>query len=94
MKECPDCRAEHEKMQKVSNLIGEVKFHYKLRAKKIRKIKAVCLALCLICMSTSFGIVTDDTDFVDALMYGQTLSAEDLGFPVDSYGLLMVDDEF
>ena len=59
LKECPDCRAEHEKMQKVSNLIGEVKFHYKLRAKKIRKIKAVCLALCLICMSTSFGIVTD-----------------------------------
>ena len=94
LKECPDCRAEHEKMQKVSNLIGEVKFHYKLRAKKIRKIKAVCLALCLICMSTSFGIVTNDTDFVDALMYGQTLSAEDLGFPVDSYGLLMVDDEF
>ena len=94
LKECPDCRAEHEKMQKVSNLIGEVKFHYKLRAKKIRKIKAGCLALCLICMSTSFGIVTNDTDFVDALMYGQTLSAEDLGFPVDSYGLLMVDDEF
>jgi hypothetical protein len=25
-------------------------------------------------------------------MYGNTLSAEDLGFPVDSYGLLMVDE--
>ena len=33
-------------------------------------------------------------DFVDTLMYGEALSAEDLGFPVDSYGLLMVDDEF
>lgn len=94
LKECPDCRAEHEKMQKVSDLISEVKFYYKLRAKKIRKIKAVCLALCLICMSTSIGIVSEDTDFVDALMYGQSLSAEELGFPVDSYGLLMVDDEF
>ena len=35
----------------------------------------------------------DDEDLYDTLKYGDTLSAEDLGFPVDSYGLLMVDDE-
>ena len=94
LKECPDCLAEHEKMQKVSNLLSEVKFHYKLKAKRVRKIKAVCLALCLICLTTSFSFISEDADFVDTLMYGEALSAEDLGFPVDSYGLLMVDDEF
>ena len=45
--------------------------------------------------SATFGYVSVvDTDLADALMYGDTLSAEDLGFPVDSYGLLVVDDEF
>ena len=94
LESCEDCKLEHEKMQKVSDLLNEVKFYYRARAKKIRKIKAVCAALCLICFSTSFGVVTNDGDFVDALMYGESLSAEDLGFPVDSYGLLVVDDEF
>ena len=41
--------------------------------------------------SAGLGVTTNDSDFVDALMYGDTLTAEDLGFPVDSYGLLMVD---
>lgn len=91
LEECSDCRAEHEKMQKVSELIGETKFYYRNKAKKIRKIKAVCCAICLIFFSATFGVATNDSDLVDALMYGETLSAEDLGFPVDSYGLLMVD---
>ena len=43
--------------------------------------------------SLSLGLVVNDDDFMDTLKYGETLSAEDLGFPVDSYGLLMVDDE-
>ena len=91
LEECPDCRAEHEKMQKVSNLLAETKFYYRQRLRKVRKIKAVCVALCLIMFSAGLGITTNDSDFVDALMYGDTLTAEDLGFPVDSYGLLMVD---
>ena len=94
LENCEDCKLEHEKMQKVSKLLDEVKFHYRLKAKRALKIKAVGLALCLIFFSTSLGFVTQDDDLMDALMYGQSLSAEDLGFPVDSYGLLMVDDEF
>ena len=91
IEECDDCRLEHEKMQKVSNLISETKFHYWQKSRKIRKVKAVCVALCLIMFSAGLGVTTNDSDFVDALMYGDTLTAEDLGFPVDSYGLLMVD---
>ena len=91
LQECEDCRVESEKMEKVSKLIGEVKFHYLQKARKLRKIKASFVAGLLICFSFGCGVMTMDTDLTDALMYGDTLSAEDLGFPVDSYGLLMVD---
>ena len=92
--ECEDCRLEHEKMQKVSDLLGEVKFYYKAKNKKIMKLKAVCAAAMIMFFSATFGIVSTDMDWADELMYGQSLSAEDLGFPVDSYGLIVVDDEF
>ena len=91
IEECPECRAEHEKMQKVSELIGETKFYYKRKSEQIRKLKAICACVFLLFFSATFSIITNDSDLADSLMYGETLSAEDLGFPVDSYGLLMVD---
>lgn len=94
LEECPDCRAEHEKMQKVSDLIGETKFYYRAKSKRMRKLKAICALAMFMFFSATFGVVTNDGDLADALMYGDSLSAEDLGFPVDSYGLLMVDDGF
>lgn len=92
VEECEDCKLEHEKMQKVSNLLGEVKFHYRSKQNRIRKIKAVCAALFLVVFTTTFSFVSMDDDFTDMLVYGNTLSAEDYGFPVDSYGLIMVDE--
>ena len=92
--ECEDCRLEHEKMQKVSDLLGEVKFYYKSKSRRIMKLRAVCAAAMIMFFSATFGVVSTDSDLGDALMYGDTLSAEDFGFPVDSYGLIMVDDEF
>lgn len=91
LEECPECRAEHEKMQKVSELIGETKFYYRAKSKRVKKLKAVCALALSMFFTATFGIITNDSDFADALMYGDSLSAEDLGFPVDSYGLLMVD---
>ena len=35
--ECEDCKAEHEKMQKVSDLLGEVKFYYRSQNNRKRK---------------------------------------------------------
>lgn len=94
LEECSDCRAEHEKMQKVSSLISETKFYYKSKLMRARKLKAICALAMFMFFSATFGVVSNDGDLADALMYGDTLTAEDLGFPVDSYGLLMVDDEF
>lgn len=92
VEECEDCRLEHEKMQKVSDLIGEVKFYYKSKKQKLRKLRAICAALFLVVFSTTFCIVTMDDDLTDTLVYGNTLTAEEYGFPVDSYGLIMVDE--
>ena len=94
LEECSDCRAEHEKMQRVSELINETKFYYRSKSSRVRKLKAVCALALFMFFSATYGVLTNDGDFADALMYGETLTAEDLGFPVDSYGLLMVDDEF
>lgn len=111
LEECEECRLEHEKMQKVSNLLDEVKFHYRSKNKRKNKmLKAVCAMSLLLFSTVMFGAVNntpnanylaginglisygDVDDFFDTLKYGDTLSAEDLDFPVDSYGLLTVDE--
>ena len=92
IEECAECRAEDEKMKKVSDLLDEVKFYYRQKSRKIVRIKAACAVFLLVCFSLTCGVLTMDTDLTDALMYGDTLSAEDLGFPVDSYGLITVDE--
>ena len=90
--ECEDCAAEYRKMQRVSELIGEVKSHYLVRNRKGKKLKIACAFLLFIFFGTFLGVVSLDSDYADSLIYGDSLSVEDLGFPVDSYGLLMVDE--
>ena len=91
LKECPDCQREHEKMQQVSELIKEAKPYFIERRKNFAKIKAVAASFALIMFTAALGVINFDTDISDTIRYGTTLSAEDLGLPVDSYGLLMVE---
>ena len=93
LEECEECRIEHEKMQKVSELIDEVKFHYKLKRKNTKiRLRAVCAFALLLFFGATFSIISNDVDLSDKLAYEESLSAEELGFPVDSYGLIMVDE--
>lgn len=93
LSECEDCRKEHETQQKVSGLIDEVKFYYKAKKRRRFRIQAACAAIFLIISTFSAGLaIINNEDLTETLMYGNTLSAEELGFPVDSYGLLMVDE--
>ena len=92
VEECEDCRKEHQKMERVSELIDEVKFHYYAKSKRRPKLRAACAAVLLLFSTLSFGVAVNNEDLMDTLRYGECLSAEDLGFPVDSYGLLMVDE--
>ena len=45
----------------------------------------------LIFSTVTITVMENYDDMLDTLRYGDTLSAEDLGFPVDSYGLIAVD---
>ncbi|MBQ8460161.1 hypothetical protein IJ541_08690 [bacterium] len=88
---CEDCRKEHEKMLKVSELIQEVKPYFKKKRKNLAKIKAACALFLVTVCATTLGVINFNTDISDTLKYGSTLSAEDLGLPVDSYGLIYIE---
>ena len=80
-----------KQLKKVSSVLNEVKMYYYAKRKNTRKhLRIACVMAFLLVSITSAGLVTTNEDFTETLMYGDTLSAEDLGFPVDSYGLLMV----
>lgn len=91
IQECEDCRLEHEKMLKVSELIKEVRPYYREKRKNLAKVKIACALFMLMVSGTTLGVINLNTDVSDTLKYGTTLSAEDLGLPVDSYGLITVE---
>ena len=55
------------------------------------KLKMVCAVFAILFSGTVLGVVNLNSNVSDILKYGTTLSADDFGFPVDSYGLLMVE---
>jgi len=91
IKECEDCRLEHEKMLKVSELIKETRPYYREKRKNLAKVKIACALFMLMISGTTLGVINLNTDVSDTLKYGTTLSSEDLGLPVDSYGLITVE---
>lgn len=90
LQECEECRKEQETMDRVSELIGEVKSHYLYKKHKFPAMKAICAFMLIMFTTVSIGVLENYDDMSDTLRYGNSLSAEDLGFPVDSYGLIVV----
>ncbi len=88
---CEDCRLEHQKMMRVSELIQEAKPYYKEKRRNFAKVKVACALFLLMASGTTLGVINLNTDVSDTLKYGTTLSAEDLGLPVDSYGLISLE---
>ena len=88
---CEDCQKVQEEMNKVSNLLQEVKPYYMSKRRNSLKLKAACAALFVLLSGTTFGILNFNSDVSDILKYGTTLSADDLGLPVDEYGFIMVE---
>ncbi|MCI1273552.1 MAG: hypothetical protein LKG27_03860 [Clostridiaceae bacterium] len=88
---CDECKAEHEKMERVSALIQEVKPLYRQNKSRTKALKAACVMFALFVFGVSFTALDSKFSIMDTLKYGQAVSLEDMGFPVDSYGLLMVE---
>ena len=94
IQECESCRLEYETQQKVSSLLSEVKLYDLAKRKKGKvKLKVACAAMLLLFSVFSFAEISlNNEDLMETLKYGDTLTAEELGFPVDTDGFLMVDE--
>ena len=88
---CESCRKEHEKMQKISELIQEAKPYIKAKRKKNKLIKVAC-ALSLVCFtSLSVPFLFNANQIYDDIVASNSPSIEEMGLPVDEYGFLLAD---
>lgn len=88
---CEDCKKEQQELDRVSELLKEVKPYYVAKRKNTAKLKAACAVMAIFLSGATLGIINFNTDVSDTIKYGNALSAEDLGLPVDAYGLIMVE---
>lgn len=86
LEECEMCAKEHEKMQKVSQLIQEAKPYIKTQ-KKNRILKTACALFLFVFASLSLPLYTVTNDII--AMNSPTI--EEMGLPVDEYGLLLIE---
>ena len=91
LEECPACQKEHEKMQRVSELLQEVRPHFLAKRKRTLQMKIACAVSFIFLSGTVLGLVNMNPDISDTIKYGSSLEAEDYGFPVDDYGFLLVE---
>lgn len=97
IEECETCKAEYEKMQKVSNLIKEVTPLYK-KKRAVRK-NAVAMAASFLMIFLAFFAmqISNPDSFVNetiASISGSNYTYEQMGLPVDEFGLIMVDYDY
>jgi len=104
IKKCEDCRIEYERMQKVSMLIEEVKPLYNRKKPSVRRFKrfgagAAALAASFLMIFLAFfaiQISTPDSlvNETIASISGNDYTYEQMGLPVDEFGLIMVDYDY
>lgn len=94
LQECENCRLEHEKMERVSELIQEVKPYFaeeKERSKKTKRaLRAACVAFMLLFAGGCFQVF-NTVGIYDNIIANNSPSFEEMGLPVDEYGFLKVD---
>lgn len=91
IEKCQICKAEHEKINAVTGLIQEAKPYYLKQKQKAQKLKIACVMLFTLFTGVSAGILNNTYDIIDTLSYSDEITLEEMGFPTDDYGLLMVD---
>ena len=91
IKECPECAAEAKKMQRISEILQEVRPYFIKKRKHYATLKIACAITFIILSGTVLGITNFNQDVNDMIRYGTVLEASDLGLPVDDYGFLLVE---
>lgn len=90
LEECEECRLEHLRMQRVTELIQEAKPYFNRNKSRKTFVKAACAAFVVFVMSGCYSMFTM-SGFYDNMVASNQPSIEEMGLPVDEYGLLMVD---
>ena len=92
LKECPDCRAEKEKMDKVSELLNEVKPYYaQQRRKSFARLKVACILFIGLFAGLLIGYFNQLGHIYSSTAYNYTEttdSTNEYGMPIDNYGLI------
>ena len=90
LRNCPDCQKEHEKMEKVSDLLKEVKPYYaKKRKNSFARLQVACVLCFGLFAGTIIGYFTQYTNTNYNYSESSTqLTTNEYGMPIDSYGLI------
>lgn len=91
IEECDICRAEHEKITAVTKLIQEAKPYYLKQKQNLQKLKVACVMFLTLFSGVSAGVLNYNYKIIDTLSYYDGITIEDMGFPTDEYGFIMVD---
>lgn len=84
IEKCESCQKEYIEMEKVSKLLKTVKPHYLKKQNVIKTFKTA--AIITLTLFTGFMVT-----YLTSTYSQNTLSFDDLGFPTDEYGFLLVD---
>ncbi len=97
IEECEECRIEYEKMQKVSNLIKEAKPLYKRKRTARKNVIAMAASFLMVFLAFFAMQISNPESVVNetiAAISGSDYTYEQMGLPVDEYGLIMADYDY
>ncbi len=91
LKVCEECAKEHARMQRVSELIQEAKPYIKEKQKRRTILKSAAAFFVVAFATLSIPLCMTGVNVYDDLVAQNSLTAQELGLPVDEYGFLYVE---
>ena len=91
LKVCEECAKEHARMQRVSELIQEAKPYIKEKQKRRTILKSAAVFFVVAFATLSIPLCMTGVNVYDDLVAQNSLTAQELGLPVDEYGFLYVE---
>ncbi|MDD3150210.1 MAG: hypothetical protein PHV68_05185 [Candidatus Gastranaerophilales bacterium] len=89
---CKDCANEHLEMQKISNIVKEVKPYFKKKKEKnLLLVKMTASVFLIFSAYFSINIIDLNNNPTQTAYFKDVSVIEEMGFPVDEYGLLVIE---
>lgn len=91
IKECEDCAKEHARMQQVTALIKEAKPYIQRKKRNVRILVMAATFFTAVFATLSVPLCMVGVDVYDNYVTTKTVEVEEMGLPVDEYGLLYLE---